>query len=85
MKPSDVSRGTTETLGGSLERDRLARRARRVTAVIAELRQQAGRQRSEVNTRTRSMLKAIEEFEEELAAINARLNERAAGLTERHP
>jgi hypothetical protein len=43
MKPSDVGRGTTETLGASLERDRLTRRARRVTAVIAELRQQAGR------------------------------------------
>jgi hypothetical protein len=35
MKPSHINAGTTETLGTKLERDRLTRRARRVTAVIA--------------------------------------------------
>lgn len=46
MKRHDVSLGTTETLGASLERERLQLRARHVSAVIAALRQLAGGERA---------------------------------------
>jgi hypothetical protein len=67
------------TLGANLERDRLTLRARRVRAVIAELRRQAGRGRGEAHASNRHILRAINEFEAEVAAIDARLSDLAAG------
>jgi hypothetical protein len=77
MKPSHANPGTAEKLGAVLERDRLTRRARRVTAVIAALRQQAGGP----HARNRHVHQAITEFEAEVAAINTRLSDLAAGAT----
>jgi hypothetical protein len=75
MKPSHFKQGTAEKLGAKLERDRLTWRARRVTAVIAALRRQAGEPRA----RNRQIHRAITEFEAEVAAINTRLSDLAAG------
>ena len=47
IKPSHLDPGRTETLGPNLERNRMTRRARRITAVVAALRQQGGRWRVE--------------------------------------
>lgn len=68
------------TLGANLERDRLAQRARRIAAVIAALRRQAGGERA-APSGGRHILQAIAEFEAELAAINARLSDLATGAT----
>jgi hypothetical protein len=81
MKPSHVNPGRTETLGANLERDRLTRRARRITAVVAALRQQAGGRRAEARAGNRHIHQAITEFEAEAAALNAHLNDLAAGAT----
>jgi hypothetical protein len=80
MKPGHVKPGTAEKLGAKLERDRLTWRARRVTAVIAALRRQAG----EPHARNRHIHQAITEFEAEVAAIHARLSDLAAGATPAH-
>jgi hypothetical protein len=69
------------TLGADLERDRLTRRRRRVTAVIVALRQQADGQRFAPHAGNRHIHKAIMEFEAEVAAINARLSDLSAGAT----
>jgi hypothetical protein len=66
------------TLGAELERDRLAQRARRITAVIAALRRPAGEGRA-THSGDRHIFQAIAEFEAELAAIDARLSDLAAG------
>jgi hypothetical protein len=81
MSPSHVKPRTAETLGAELERDRLTQRARRVTAVIAALKQQAGGPRAEAYARNRQIHQAIKEFEGEVATINARLSDLAAGVT----
>jgi hypothetical protein len=81
MKPSHANPGTAEKLGVVLERDRLTRRARRVTAVIAALRRQAGGPRAEPHARNRHIHQAITEFEAEVAAINTRISDLAAGAT----
>jgi hypothetical protein len=81
MKPSHANPGTAEKLGVVLERDRLTRRARRVTAVIAALRRQAGGPRAEPHARNRHIHQAITEFEAEVGAINTRLGDLAAGAT----
>jgi hypothetical protein len=67
------------TLGANLERDRLTRRARRVTAVIPALRWHAGGGRAAAHSGDRHILQAIAEFEAESAAIDARLSDLAAG------
>lgn len=79
MKPSHVKPGTVEKLGAKLERDRLTSRARRVTAVIATLRRQAGEPDVEPHAQNRHIHQAITEFEAEVAAINTRLSDLAAG------
>jgi hypothetical protein len=81
MKPSHANPGTAEKLGAVLERHRLTRRARRVTAVIAALRQQAGGPRAEPHARNRQIHQAITEFEAEVAAINTRPSDLPAGAT----
>jgi hypothetical protein len=69
------------TLGADLERDRLTRRAHRVRAVIAALGRLAGRGDAVAHTDNRHILKAIAEFEAELAAIDARLSDLGRGVT----
>jgi hypothetical protein len=81
MKLSHVKPGTAEKLGAKLERDRLTWRARRVTAVIAALRRQASGLHAEPHARNRHLHQAITEFEAEVAAINTRLSDLAAGAT----
>jgi hypothetical protein len=83
MKPSHGIPATTGTIGANLELDRLTWRARRVTAVIAALRQQASVKRAEAATGNRHIHQAIREFEAELASINSRLSDLAAGATPR--
>jgi hypothetical protein len=76
IKPRHVNADSTETLGAKLERDRLTRRAHRLT-VIAALRQQA----AEPRARNRHIRQVITEFEAEVTTINARLHDLAAGTT----
>jgi hypothetical protein len=68
------------TLGANLERDRLTRRARRVRAVIAALQRQADGAHAAAHAGKRHLRQAISEFEAELVAIDARLND-LAGAT----
>jgi hypothetical protein len=79
MKPRNVTSTTTEALGANQERDRLTWRARRVTAVIAALKQQAGEQQATAQGTGRHMHQAIREFEAEVAAIDARLRDLKTG------
>jgi uncharacterized protein with PIN domain len=72
------------SLGANLERDRLTRRARRVGEVIAALRRQAGEGRAAAHASDRHIRRAIAEFEAELAAIDARLSDLAAGAASSH-
>jgi hypothetical protein len=81
MKPSHANPGAAEKLGAVLERDRLTRRARRVTAVIAALRRQAGGPRAEPHARDRHIHQAITEFAAGVAAINTRISDLGAGAT----
>ncbi|MGA2014875.1 MAG: hypothetical protein ABSH51_30705 [Solirubrobacteraceae bacterium] len=69
------------TLGANLEWDRLTQRARRVRAVIAALRRQTGWRRAAAYASDRHILRAIAEFEAELATIDARLSDLATGAT----
>jgi hypothetical protein len=69
------------TLGADLERDHLTRRARRIRGVIAALRRQAGGRHAAAHASNRHIFRAIAEFEAELAAIDARLSDLAAGAT----
>ena len=71
------------TLGANLERDRLTAKARRVRAVIVALRRQAGGERAEADAGNRHILRAISEFETELASIDARLRDLEAGVPPR--
>jgi phage shock protein A len=75
MKPRHVNADSPETLGARLERDRLTREVRSLTAVIGALRQRA----SEPRASNRHIQRAITELEAEVAATNARLNQLAAG------
>jgi hypothetical protein len=63
------------TLGAMLERDRLERRARRMTVVIAGLRQQASGYAREAAADSKYLHHAIAEFEAEIETMNARLRE----------
>jgi chromosome condensin MukBEF MukE localization factor len=69
------------TLGTDLERDRLAQRARRIRAAVAELRRHAEGQLADADTRKRRILQAIAEFEAEVAALDRRLADLANEAT----
>ena len=71
MSATDL--GATSTIGAELERDRLERRARRVTLVIAALRQQASERSRPVGVAPSQLLHVIADLEAEVEAINARL------------
>jgi hypothetical protein len=86
VKRGNVNLNTSETVGAQLERDRLIRRARRVTAVIAALRQQASVNRTGANAGDRHIRQAIAEFEAEVAVINTRLGDlSSASVTSHRP
>jgi hypothetical protein len=81
MKPSHINPGTKETLGAHLEQDRLILGARRLSAVIAALRQQVSGRRAEAHASGWNIHRAIAEFEAEVASIDARLRDLASGVT----
>jgi hypothetical protein len=62
------------TLGAALERDRLEHRVSRVAVAVAALRQRAGDHRRELPKHIRQ---TIADFEAQIAAIEARLQELA--------
>jgi hypothetical protein len=67
----------TETLGAKLERDRLARRAGRITVVLTALRERAREHRRELGPPPRQLRQAIADFEAQIEAMSARLRELA--------
>jgi len=79
---------STHTLGADLERDRLERRVRRMTFALAALRQRATEYRRELGGPPRALRHAIADFEEQIEAMNARLQfldpERKAINAQRH-
>jgi hypothetical protein len=63
----------TRTIGAQLERDRLERRARRVTLVIAALREQASERSHPADSVPVHLRHVIADFETQVEAINARV------------
>jgi hypothetical protein len=70
-----AQRASAGTLGGLLEHDRLERCARRVNAIIAELRRRAGDHASGVGRNSRHIELAIADFEAQAASIDVRLQQ----------
>jgi hypothetical protein len=66
---------SVSSLASELERDRLERRVRRITIVIARLRERAGEHPGEGKERPRHLRRAIADFEAQLEAINGRLRD----------
>jgi hypothetical protein len=64
------------SLGGRLERDRLVRRAGRIEAVVAALRLRASEHARVGERAPAPLLRALGDFQEELAAIRQRLDHR---------
>ena len=62
-----------QTLGATLERDRLEHRAGRITVAVAALRQLAGEHRRELGGAPIHVRQTIADFEAQLAALNSRL------------
>lgn len=80
MTPSDSPQLATPptaayTLGAELERDRLERRVRRMTAVLGVLRQRQGEKRHEPGAAQRHRNRAIADFEAQIGAMNTRLRD----------
>jgi hypothetical protein len=67
----------TRSLGAALERDRLERRARRMTFAVGSLRQRAAERQRELGATPRHLHQSIVDFEAQIAAMNARLLELA--------
>jgi hypothetical protein len=67
----------TRSLGAALERDRLERRARRMTFAVVSLRQRATASERELRATPRHLQKIIVDFEAQIEAMNARLRELA--------
>ncbi|HEY1516518.1 MAG TPA: hypothetical protein VGF91_08875 [Solirubrobacteraceae bacterium] len=65
----------THTLGAELERDRLARRVRRMTVAIGVLRQRESENRRERRAPHRHLGRAIADFEAQIETMNARLRD----------
>jgi hypothetical protein len=70
---------TTDTLGATLERERLEHRLSRVAVVITTLHQRASQNRGAPGARPRHIQYAIADFETQMAAMNVRLRELAPG------
>jgi hypothetical protein len=67
----------TYSLGAALERDRLEHRISRVAVAVAVLRHRASVHRRELGSAPTHIRQAITDFEAQIAAINARLQELA--------
>jgi hypothetical protein len=72
---TSISTVSPPTLGEALERDRLERRARRVTVAVAVLRERVSRHRPELDTPPRHLLLTIVDFEAQIEALSARLRD----------
>jgi hypothetical protein len=72
---TSIVTASSHTLGEELERDRLERRARRVTVAVAVLRERVSRHRPELGTPPRHVLQAIADFEAQIEALSARLRD----------
>jgi hypothetical protein len=68
---------STYTLGAALERDRLEHRVSRAAVAVAALRQVASVHRRGLGPPPPHIRRAIADFEAQIAAINARLQELA--------
>ena len=66
---------SSHTLGAELERDRLARRVRRLTVAIGVLRQRESENRRQPSAPRRGLGQAIADFEAEIETMNARLRD----------
>jgi hypothetical protein len=66
---------TAQTLGATLERDRLEYRVSRVSVAISALRQLAGDPRHQAGPPPRHIRHAIADFEAQIASMNARLRD----------
>jgi hypothetical protein len=76
----------TRSLGAALERDRLERRARRMTFAVGSLRQRATERQRELGATPRHLHQVIVDFEVQIEAMNARLVELAwEGTSNRNP
>jgi hypothetical protein len=67
----------TRSLGAALERDRLERRARRMTFAVGSLRQRATERQRELGATPRHLHQVIVDFEAQIETMNARLSELA--------
>jgi hypothetical protein len=67
----------TRSLGATLERDRLERRATRMTFVVGSLRQRATDSERRLGATPRHLQQVIVDFEAQIEAMNARLRELA--------
>ena len=81
---TSITTVSPQTLGEALERDRLERRARRVTAAVAVLRERVSRHRPEPDTPPRHLLLTIADFEAQIEALSARLRDLAPKPTSTH-
>lgn len=68
---------STSSIGAELERDRLEHRSRRVTLVIAELRQKANERARQADAAPWCFPHLIADFETQIEAMNARLQDLA--------
>lgn len=66
---------STRTLGAELERDRPERRLRRVMVAIAVLRDRVSGHRPELGPAPRHLRQAIADFEAQIEALSARLQD----------
>lgn len=64
-----------QTLGATLERDRLVLRAGRIVVAVAALRQMAGQHRGELGGAPLHIRNTIADFEAQLANVNTRLRD----------
>ena len=70
-----TQRTPTRSLGAELERDRLERRARRVTVAIASLHLLASESGRELGAIPRHLHQTLVDFEAQIDAMNGRLRE----------
>lgn len=75
---SATHRTPTRSLGAELERDRLERRARRMTVAIASLHLLANESGRELGAIPRHLHRTLVDFEAQIDAMNGRLRELAA-------
>jgi hypothetical protein len=70
---------STQTLGATLERDRLEHRVSRIAVAVAALRRRATEHPRETQPAPQHIGRAIVDFEAQMAALNARLRDLRPG------